>query len=142
MNDDNLLAAAKKQRDKLRVELDELEQFIALSEKMATKLQLPVSAHRAAPELVAPPPPTVIDVTPTEQVLRAVEEILEHSNRPMRPSELVNELENRGIRVSGKKPNNNLSAMLHNAKGRFQSIGRHGWFLAKHGPLFEQLYGG
>jgi hypothetical protein len=66
-----------------------------------------------------------------ETMINTVQDILEESGTPMKTSEILHTLLERGIKVPGKDPRNNLSARLSYNKDKFESRGSEGWTVVR-----------
>jgi len=127
---------AIRRRQELRRELDEVEAFIRLYEKLFLARQgsgtasPPPEAGRRRPERNVFPPQKLAEL--------AREEILARGH-PMTRGELAEALELRGIPLAGKDPSKNLGTILWRFQDRFLNIPGRGYW-PKDLPLEEIDY--
>ena len=111
---DSVLEKAHALREELLKKLDEIESFLKTYNTIQGKAK--GWAGRGSD---------------TKDILDAVADILSKES-PLKPADIVSRLEDRGFRIKGSNPANNLSAKLSGAKDRFKTLGRgEGWILLK-----------
>lgn len=121
---DSLLQKARIRRDELRRELEELDKFIEVAERLS-KNTSPILA--AASSNIGDPSKYDARVGSTKEILDKVDEILSFEKHPLKPAELIKRLRSQGLIVKGANPASNLSAMLSVSK-RFKTLGHgQGW---------------
>lgn len=118
-------AQIERQIDELRDRKSRLDAFIAEYRRLAG-----ASAHRPPP----PPPPLQKNGSgshrrPFREVLIECSEKILSDGASRHTRDLVEAIEQRGIRVRGKDPAQYLSAILSREKSRFQADRRFGWSL-------------
>lgn len=133
MNNDPTFQAALDLAAKLRADLQEIESFIKVHQRLsaaATKptpqppvIQSPVVAKQAESAQQTKP-------TPVADILQAAREILRAKGKPMLVGDLYDALAAKGVVIGGKNPRNNLGAKLAGAADLKTRRGV-GWFFKK-----------
>ena len=119
---DAIVAAARAQLDDLDAKRDKLLKIIELAESMDTPT-IPQGREEA------PKPPVRRPSTVTLATYEAVRSILLEHGKPMKTSDLLAGVIERGVEVGGKKPAYTLSARLSNSK-EFKGHRGVGWWFA------------
>lgn len=120
----------------------DFQAFLTLEDKLhrqthafgGLRVRIPAPASRVAPRKARK--------SKTQQVKEQVAEILRKAHKPMSTRTILEELENRGVKVGGKNPITNLSAKL-SADAGFKNTRREGWEMKRPStpiplPLFLQ----
>lgn len=123
---DPVLEKALLRREELLKKLNEIESFLK-------------TYHSFKAESQGKPKGWAGRGSQTKDILDAVTDVLLRES-PLKPSEIVSRLKQKGFRVPGSDPASNLSAKLSSAKNRFKTLGHGlGWILVEQEKTHEQI---
>ena len=125
---DGLENSLKAAPDPRLVKLQELRRVLALYTGTADP-DVPPQATDPHREIRAPAQKPGRKISPERsEAIKATTEILKHTPGPIKSAELFDMVTRMGIKIGGKDPLNNFSALLY-GRDEFKSHGREGWAL-------------
>jgi len=124
---DGLENSLKAAPDPRLVKLQELRRVLALYTGTANP-DVPPKATNSHREIRTGQKPGRKISPERSEAIKATTEILKHTPGPIKSAELFDMITKMGIKIGGKDPLNNFSALLY-GRDEFESHGREGWAL-------------